>query len=91
MSSQQIRWPMFQHVERRANRLNDMIAHLDVDPVKLARHRAGDSFAEARASCLNCSNAHACLFWLEGADANSATPEFCPNIELFLNCRRGAI
>lgn len=88
MNTQQSRWPMFQHVERRACRLNDMIAHLDVDPVKLARHRAGDAYAEARTNCLHCGSAHACLYWLEGVSAQSEPPDFCPNLDLFLSCRR---
>lgn len=88
MNPQQSRWPMFEHVERRACRLNDMLSYLDVDPVKLARQRAGDAYAEARTNCLHCSNAHACLFWLEAAGPQSEPPDFCPNIELFLSCLR---
>lgn len=84
----QSRWPMFRHVERRASRMNEMMNHLDVDPVKLARQRAGDAYAEARGNCLNCSTAHECLYWLEAAGSRSEPPDFCPNIELFHACRR---
>lgn len=92
MNSQQTRWPMFQHVERRANRLAEMITHLDVDPVKLVRQRSGEAYAEARTNCLHCNHAQACLFWLEAggteAGLKSGPSEFCPNFETFLSCRR---
>ena len=83
-----IRWPMYEHVERRACRLNDMVAHLDVDPAKLARRRGGEAYFEARSNCLHCSSAHDCLSWLGAAGPDSAPPEFCPNLELLLSCKR---
>lgn len=82
--------PMVRHVERQAIRMHEMMDRLDVDPVKLARTAGGDAYAEARTRCLHCTDARACLDWLEAdAGASCAEPEFCPNLALFRTCRRG--
>ncbi|MGF1622863.1 MAG: DUF6455 family protein [Rhodomicrobiaceae bacterium] len=32
---------------------------------------------------MNCSEAGRCLDWLEHAIPGAATPDFCPNVDLF--------
>ena len=80
-------WPMYHRVERRAVRLHEMMWRLDVDPVKLARLRSGDTYAEARARCLSCRASEVCLRWLD-TPASDGRPEFCPNLGLFEGCKR---
>ena len=56
-------WSLFCHVVNRAKRLHDMIERLDVDPLKLARLRQGEAYAEARDTCLKCHDAQSCVGW----------------------------
>ncbi len=79
-------WPMFHRVERRALRMHEMMRRLDVDPVKLARLRGGDAYAQARARCLSCKASDRCLFWLDDPAQAGRRPAFCPNLALFEAC-----
>jgi uncharacterized protein DUF6455 len=79
-------WPMFHRVERRAQRMHEMMRQLNVDPAKLARLRGGDAYADARAMCLSCRASEACLRWLD--NPTQASPAFCPNLPLFEACKR---
>jgi hypothetical protein len=79
---------MFDRVERRALRLHAMMRCLDVDPLKLARLRGGDAYAQARAKCLGCAASEKCLLWLDNPGPADRRPEFCPNLALFERCRR---
>lgn len=83
--------PCVARVERRAKRLHDMIARLDVDPARFARLERGRIYADARKKCLTCASATDCLSWLdhEAPEANAACPpEFCPNRESFLRAAK---
>ena len=84
-------WPMFRQVERRAIRLHQMMARLDVDIAKFTRMRRGDAYAEARARCLNCRSAEKCLRWLDGYGRQDEWPEFCPNLRDFENCMNASL
>lgn len=81
-------WSMFHRVEHRALRMHGMMRRLDVDPLKLARLRRGDAYAEARARCLGCAASERCLLWLDNPAQADGRPEFCPNLALFESCRR---
>ncbi|MGI9522540.1 MAG: DUF6455 family protein [Hyphomicrobiaceae bacterium] len=61
---------------------------LDVDPLALARLRRGQAYAEARERCLKCGASDKCLRWIELEHPTEELPHFCPNLELFLRCRR---
>jgi hypothetical protein len=78
-------WPMFERVERQAQRLHEMMEYLQVDPARLARQ--GDAYAEARTRCLFCTTSDECRRWLDGP-RQCARPEFCPNLPLFEACVR---
>lgn len=82
-------WPMYDHVERRARRLHDMIERLGVDAVTLARLRQGDAYAEAREQCLHCVQAGDCLHFLADCSDDSR-PEFCPNLALLESLKTGS-
>lgn len=77
--------PSVARVERRAKRLHDMIARLDIDAVRLARLDRGEVYAEARKRCLICASASDCLGWLDhsAAEAGASPPHFCPNSPAF--------
>ena len=81
------RWPMFERVERRARRTQDMIERLNVDVLKLIRLRRGEAYNEARERCLKCVSADKCLYWLESDQPPDAVPDFCPNLKAFLECQ----
>lgn len=81
-------WPMFQRVEHRARRMNDMIERLDLDTIRLVRLRGGDAYSEARAKCLLCLSAEECRNWLKSEPQSAETPSFCPNLAVFESCRR---
>jgi len=88
MADDRQRWPMFRRVERRARRTQDMITRLDVDPLALARLQRGEAYAEARKRCLECGTSDKCLRWLELDQPGRELPDFCPNLKVFLRCRR---
>ena len=81
-------WPMSGTVERQARRMVDVMERLDVDPLKLARERRGEAYAEARDRCLHCSSAQDCLRWLDGNSPDGGQPAFCSNLRLFESCKR---
>ena len=81
-------WPMSRTVERQARRMVDVMERLDVDPLKLARERGGEAYAEARGKCLQCSRAQECLLWLDGRSPGGGQPAFCSNLRLFESCKR---
>ena len=76
-------WPMFQHVERRASRMHEMMDRLGVDAAALARDRDGQTYAEARKTCLNCPSGDACLRWLDQGQVGPGKPMFCPGLTTF--------
>jgi hypothetical protein len=72
-------WPVTDHVENRARRLNAMIAMVGIDPVQLARLRNGEAYLDARKACIDCHRAVECRAWLDAASDRSGPPNFCPN------------
>lgn len=76
-------WPMFQHVERRASRMHEMMDRLGVDAAALARHRHGQTYAEARQMCLSCPSGDACARWLGQGNGAPGKPTFCPSLSSF--------
>jgi hypothetical protein len=83
-------WPMSHTVERQACRMLEVMERLHVDPLKLARERRGDAYAEARERCLRCSRVEECLCWLDGNAPEDGQPAFCANLQLFESCKRTA-
>jgi hypothetical protein len=81
-------WPMSRTVERQARRMVEVMERLDVDPLKLARVRGGEAYAEARGKCLDCTRAQECLLWLNGNPPDGRGPDFCSNLALFESCKR---
>lgn len=71
-------------VERQAVRMHQMMRRLDADPAALIRLRRGEAYAEARARCLCCTTIGDCLRWLDGYALEGESPDFCPNLQLFL-------
>lgn len=82
------RWPMFRRVLRQAQRMDDMMQRLDVDPALAARRDQGMAFARARTVCLFCPAAAQCERWLAEATGTPEPPGFCPNAAFFAACRR---
>lgn len=80
--------PIYRRVERRALRMHEMMARLDVDPSVLARLREGDAYMQARSRCLFCGTSDTCLRWLASPVQRDQRPEFCPNRRLFEACKR---
>jgi hypothetical protein len=80
--------PPFSSIGRQAERMKEMIDRLDVDPLKLACLREGESYVQARLKCLDCSNADQCFQWLETSAPDVERPTFCPNLSLFELCKR---
>lgn len=78
----------FLRVERRARRMHEVMARLEVDPGRLVRLRGGDAYAEARARYLFCGTSDKCLRWLDQRRSQAAGPGFCPNLSLFEACIR---
>ena len=70
-------------VERRATRMHQMMARLQVNVAVLARMGNGDAYAEARARCLLCSHADECLRWLDRSGELNGEPDFCANLDFF--------
>ena len=71
-------------VERQAVRMHQMMRQLDVDTAALIRLRRGEAYTEARARCLSCTTIGDCLRWLDGYALEGESPDFCPNLWLFL-------
>ncbi len=83
-------WPVTHHVENRARRLNDMVARVGTDPMRLVRLRQGDAYRDARKICIECHHAVTCLTWLEAPRESATTPDFCPNFPVFDRLKREA-
>jgi uncharacterized protein DUF6455 len=85
------RWPMYRRVLHQAQRMEDMMRHLGVDPAPAARQHDGQGFARARIVCLVCPYAEACGSWLTLAGDAAEPPDFCPNAEFFAAARKTPI
>jgi hypothetical protein len=83
-----VSWPMSRTVERQARRLVEVMQRLEVDPLRLARERRGEAYAEARLRCLHCSRVEECLRWLRSDSPDGGPPYFCANLRLFESCKR---
>lgn len=81
------RWPMFNRVLHQAQRMDDMMRHLGVDPALAARQDDGKAFARARTVCLVCPFAEACGEWLARGTGATEPPTYCPNTPFFVACR----
>ena len=76
-------WPMYRRVEHQAVRMHEMMDRLGVDPLAFTRLRHGEAYAEARARCLFCDHADACLLWLQSDAPPETARDLCPNFSLF--------
>lgn len=81
-------WPIFRHVEERAQRMTDMMDRLDVDIIAAARLHHGNAFANARTTCLLCRAERDCDRWLHGDEQGRRPEEFCGNFAFFARCGR---
>src|ERR1700759_2959707 len=77
------RWGMTRRVERRADRMHEMMERLNVDGAALARVRQGKLYAESRARCLSCRASDHCRSWLESQTKPQPPPTFCSNLNVF--------
>jgi hypothetical protein len=68
--------------------MHEMMERLNVDPRTLANLRRGDTYAEARTTCLFCGVSEKCLRWLDDPAQSDKRPTFCPNLTLFEACKR---
>jgi hypothetical protein len=76
-------------VERRAQRMHEMLAQLDVDSSVLTRLNGGKAYSQARPRCLFCGTSDKCFRWLDqAADPVKNRPAFCLNLALFQACNR---
>lgn len=81
-------WPMCNHVERRARRLNDMIERIGANRSRLVRACGGATIAEAAQNCLSCPYPTACFEWVSDRSFDaSEPPPFCRNRNLIRRCR----
>lgn len=81
-------WPMCNHVERRARRLNDMIDRIGANRSRLVRACGGATIAEAAQNCLSCPYPTACIEWVSDRSFDaSEPPPFCRNRNLIRRCR----
>lgn len=78
---------MYNRVLHQAQRMDDMMRRLGVDPALAARLDEGQAFARARVVCLVCPFAEACGRWLHQDAAVSEPPAFCPNAGFFTAAR----
>jgi Family of unknown function (DUF6455) len=81
-------WFRRRRVERQAVRMHEMLDRLDVDPGMPIRLKNGDAYAGARATCLFCGTSDKCLRWLDGQDRPDQHPDSCPNLQVFLACKK---
>lgn len=79
--------PMVVQVERRAQRMQDMMNALNVDEIALMRMGRGEVYAEARTKCLRCVCPGECLAWLDAGGEKGQAPWYCPNRDIFEKCR----
>lgn len=81
-------WPMCNHVERRARRLNDMIDRIGANRSRLVRACGGETIAEASKNCLSCPYPTACIEWVSDRSFDAMEPpSFCRNRNLIRRCR----
>ena len=79
-------WPMFREVLRRQELMDDMMERCGVDVLDVIRKDRGQSFVEARTTCL-CACVGTCRDWLLAPDGDvSSPPDFCPNADFFRTC-----
>jgi transcriptional regulator with XRE-family HTH domain len=88
MHQHDMRWPMFNRVLQQAQRMEDMMKRLGVDPGLAARQEQGRAFPRARTICLLCPSAGRCERWLAQAKGNPEPPDFCPITPFFASCHR---
>jgi hypothetical protein len=82
---------MFNRVLHQAQRMDDIMEHLGVDPAFAARQDGGRAFARARAVCLVCPFTEACRRWLAQGRDRTDPPGFCPNRTFFSAARAGKL
>jgi hypothetical protein len=76
---------MLDRVLQQAQRMEDMMRRLGVDPAVAARKEQGTAFARARGVCMRCPSAPQCARWLaQSAGTGLAEPpRFCPLAAFF--------
>ncbi len=89
VSRQQVRWPMFRRVWRRAELLESMADILDADLSIGARIDGGEAFRKATENCLRCPFTGDCRNWIEASSDLPLPPEFCSNADFFDQCIAG--
>ena len=80
---------LFRDVERQATRMGQMMRRLKVNTLKIACADEGKAYVEARITCFDCGNSTRCLAWLDARESDDASPTFCPNLQLFEECKMG--
>lgn len=82
------RWPMFHHVLRRQELMDEVMEASHVDVVEVMRIEVNRAYIDARSKCRFCINETRCRAWLFSPETKRGPPEFCPNAELFRMCKR---
>lgn len=82
------RWPVCRQVAQRERRTEHMMERLGVDAGALVRMRQGETFADVRRKCFECSYSRECRIWLDNNGVSDGEPQFCPNFKTFLECLR---
>ena len=80
-------WPVYNRVFRQAELLDRMLARMGASPSIVVRRDSGMAWCEARTRCINCVHEHQCRAWMETDETTGTEPEFCPNMQFFLECR----
>ena len=80
-------WPVYNRVFRQAELMDRMLASLGASPSIAVRRDSGMAWYEARTRCIDCVHEHQCRAWMEIEQAASTEPDFCPNMQFFLDCR----
>ena len=88
MHQHDMRRPMFNRVLQQAQRMEDMMKRLGVDPGLAARQEQGRAFPRARTICLLCPSAGRCERRLVQAKDNPEPPDFCPITSFFASRHR---
>jgi len=81
-------WPMFNHVLSQAERMDQMMSRLGVNPAVAARIDRGAAFYEARTRCIDCLSVGSCRSWLVSSEASPMPPDFCPIAAFFADCAK---
>lgn len=82
------RWPMLEHVHRRAELMNRMMDRVGADWRIAIRKERGAAWYAARSTCIRCAQEERCRLWLEGRREPLGPPIFCPNAAFMTDCRR---